>query len=75
MQLSTNQVRVILALMVIGSSMVMGFMVVAGLATKDAAMSTTIGIVIGNAFAEVKIILARYFPSGDSEQSKQPENK
>lgn len=71
--MTVSNTRLLLAIMVVGSALVMGFCVVLGWAPTNPASAGAAGIVIGNAFAECKIILARYFPSGDSETSRQPE--
>lgn len=73
--MNTSQVRIVLALLVVGASLVMGLLVISGFVTHDPALAGTVGIVIGNAFAEVKIVLARFFPSGDSESTSKPENR
>lgn len=57
-----------LALVTVIGSAVVGLLVLLGLATKDPQLSGAVGIIIGNAFAEAKLIISHYFPSTSGER-------
>lgn len=73
--MTTNQLRISLALMVVCTSLAVCILVVCDVMPKDPSAAGTMGMVIGSLLAETKIILTRYFPSGDSEPAKPPENR
>jgi hypothetical protein len=59
-----------LAWLVVGGSVALGVTVVSGYVTKDPAMATLVGTVIGYVFGEAKQVLAYYFGSSAGSDRK-----